>query len=283
MALWKWTPVAACIAVPVAVMFAARSEGVGATPPQSRHDDPAVHNMLIVGEETVYLSHLSMFQEADAQPMPHRYQVVLEASLAKQEGYVRDRRDHAATIYMLSPAPFVLPALAPTEPSSEPTSSFDARVVTRGHLEREGAFTILRDVEVRVERVLHFREFDPQAEKPPHLEYLLFGKGSELFMTHLITAPPDFDQVVAVRLTGDELNNVELERGIPVAFSETTNSAAGRLRTREMHVGEVISGGQPTSRRVEIELDAELYFEEGELRIPPVFAPTPEEKKAGFP
>jgi hypothetical protein len=30
-------------------------------------------------------------------------------------------------------------------------------------------------------------------------------------------------------------------------------------------------------------VDQELYFEEGELRMPPTFATTPEEKQAGFP
>ena len=42
-----------------------------------------------------------------------------------------------------------------------------------------------RDVNVTVTRVVHFRKFDPAATKPAQLEYLLFGKGTELFLAHL--------------------------------------------------------------------------------------------------
>jgi len=45
-------------------------------------DPPATHNMLIVGEETVYLSHLPMFQEKGEPVMPHRYQAILEVTFA---------------------------------------------------------------------------------------------------------------------------------------------------------------------------------------------------------
>jgi hypothetical protein len=38
----------------------------------SAQDQPAVHGMLLVGEETLYLSHLPMFHS------PHNYQVILE-------------------------------------------------------------------------------------------------------------------------------------------------------------------------------------------------------------
>jgi len=38
--------------------------------------------MLIVGEKTVYLSHLPMFQEKGQPLMPHRYQAILEVTFA---------------------------------------------------------------------------------------------------------------------------------------------------------------------------------------------------------
>src|SRR5262245_17878432 len=61
-------------------------------------DKPATHNMLVVGERALYLSHLPMFQE-EGESMPHRYQVVLEIALAKQGGdphrdYLEDRQKH---------------------------------------------------------------------------------------------------------------------------------------------------------------------------------------------
>jgi hypothetical protein len=40
------------------------------------------------------------------------------------------------------------------------------------------------------------------------LEYLLFGKGNESFLAHLITRPPDFDQILSVK-TGQKFTDEE--------------------------------------------------------------------------
>jgi hypothetical protein len=46
----------------------------------SRHlDQPRQHNMLIVGQQTVFLSHLPVFKGPTSDD-PHRYQVILEAA-----------------------------------------------------------------------------------------------------------------------------------------------------------------------------------------------------------
>jgi hypothetical protein len=52
-----------------------------------------------------------------------------------------------------------------------------------------------------VKQVVHFREFDSKTKRPAHLEYLLFGKGGKFFLAHLIVAPPDFDQLLSVKVT----------------------------------------------------------------------------------
>ena len=53
-------------------------------------DNPATHNMLLVGERTAYLSHLPMFVELNEDKTdfstPHRYQVILEAAFADARG-----------------------------------------------------------------------------------------------------------------------------------------------------------------------------------------------------
>ena len=74
--------------------------------------DVATHNMLVVGEKTVFLSHLPMFKDQDRRgnlvTTPHRFQVVLEANLTRgssaqpQTAYAADRRRNQATkIYTL--------------------------------------------------------------------------------------------------------------------------------------------------------------------------------------
>jgi hypothetical protein len=57
------------------------------------------------------------------------------------------------------------------------------------------------------------------------LEYLLFGKGTDLFLAHLITAPPDFDQVLGVKVTGHQFTADELANGVHVVFPKTITPA----------------------------------------------------------
>jgi len=266
------------------VLLWAGNRGTACAAEQHPADPPATHNMLVVGEETVYLSHLPMFQEKGGPPMPHRYQAILEVTFAKQEGYVKDRREHRTTkIYTLNPESFVLPELVSSEPQHKPLRSFKAKAIFRGHLERDDSVPILQDVEVSVKRVSHFREFDPKAKKSPQLEYLLFGKGQELFLAHLITAPPDFDQILAVKVTDHKFTNEDLAKGVPVVFPGTTNAAASRLREKQRVAGEMKIDNVPAPKKIQVEVNREFYFEEGELRVPPDFKTTSAEKQAGFP
>jgi hypothetical protein len=265
-------------------LFWAGKPGTACAAEQHRPDHPATHNMLVVGEETVYLSHLPMFQEKGEPPMPHRYQAILEVTFVNQESYVKDRREHRTTkIYTLNPETFVLPELVSSDPQHKPLRTFKAKTIFRGHLERENGVPILQDVEVSVKRVSHFREFDPKAKKPPQLEYLLLGKGQELFLAHLITSPPDFDQILAVRVTDHKFTDEELAKGIPVVFPGTTNAAASRLREKQRVAGEIRVDNLPAPKKIQVQVNREFYFEEGELRVPPNFKTTSAEKQAGFP
>jgi hypothetical protein len=268
----------------VLALFWAGERGTARAAEQHPADPPATHNMLVIGEETVYLSHLPMFQEEGEPPMPHRYQAILEVTFAQQEAYVKDRREHRTTnIYTLNPEIFVLPELVSSDPQHKPLSSFKAKTIFRGHLEREDRIPILQDVEVSVKRVIHFREFDPKAKKSPQLEYLLFGKEQELFLAHLITAPPDFDQILAVKVTDHEFSNEELAKGIPLVFPGTTNAAASRLREKQQIAGKIKVDNAPAPKTIQVEVTREFYFEEGELRVPPDFETTSAEKQAGMP
>jgi hypothetical protein len=247
-------------------------------------DAPATHNMLVVGEETVYLSHLPMFQEALDRPMPHRYQAIFEVTFAGQGGnpqrdYANDRKLHPGTkVYTLNPEPFALPSLSGPAPSRD---RFGAKVF-RGHLEklREGEGVILPEIEVRVARVVHFREFAPNAAKPNRLEYLFFGKGDDLFLAHVITKTPDFDQVLKVKVVGPRPAADALAAGVRVVFPGTVNDPASRLKVRGRASGQTDA---PAPEPIQVDLISELYFEEGELRLPPDFRQTREEQRAGMP
>src|SRR4051812_17707669 len=63
-AMLGWKRLAAPSAVMLALMIA-WFEADGSDPAAGRQDAerPAIHNMVVVGEKTVYLSHLPMFQD----------------------------------------------------------------------------------------------------------------------------------------------------------------------------------------------------------------------------
>ena len=255
-------------------------------PPARFLDKAAVHNMLMVGQETVFLSHLPMFNAPDFNS-PHRYQVILEVSLTKDGTdqlpiYVSDRKKNPATrIYTLNPDAFVLPDLVSTD-AGKPVRSFKANIF-RGHLEKPGNKLLLRGVDVSIKNIDHFRQFDPKATSPPKLEYVLFGKGNEIFLAHFITKPPDFDQVLSVSASDHSFTDQELGSGMHVVF-ERPNSISQRFSVNQEAVGQVRPGKGPgPTLKVRFKAGSEFYFEEGELRVPAVFEQTAAERKAGFP
>lgn len=268
--------------LPLGLAGAARQRGHAV-----RVDKPNTHNMLIVGQQAVFLSHLPMFSAPDA-ASPHRYQAIFEATFTKSDNsnpqavYASDRKNNPQTkIYTLNPQEFVLPNLAASG-ATPPLSRFQAKIF-QGHLEKPGNKVLLSDVEVNIKKVVHFREFDPQAAALAQLEYILFGKGKELFLAHFITRPPDFDQVLQVSIADRRLPDEALSKGLRVLFTRP-NTVERRLREKQEAMGEIRGlGGAASALKVKFKADVEFYFEEGELRVPADFDTTAAEKEAGFP
>jgi hypothetical protein len=255
-------------------------------------DPPATHNMLVVGEKTVFLSHLPMFDDLNEEKTDytsmHRYQVILEARFIRNRKdvtniYSKDRESNAGIkIYTLQPARFVLAKLFTPTPGAPALRSFPATIF-RDHLERNGE-TIkgLEDVVIKVNKVVHAREFDPSEKKLSQLEYLLFGKGDELFLAHLISRPPDFDQIIAVKTVGRQFTDEELGKGVRVVLPERSNTAAQRIKENEQAKAHFQVANAAQVLDLPVEAGTEYYFEEGELAMPAVFSQTAEEKKSGF-
>jgi hypothetical protein len=256
-------------------------------------DDPTTHNMMVVGTKTVYLSHLPMFDSVSDDgaefTSPHRRQVILEATFT-QAGrdltplYFKDRLGHPQEkMYTLKPSDFVLGRVDPT---GEALKKFKGQAVFRGHLERGGRAIFGRDnvssFDVNVKNVIHFHKFDPKGTKPEHLEYLLFGKGMELFLAHFITLPDDFDQIIAVKIPGHGLTDLQLSKGMHVIIPDRDNTAVARLKEKQMSSGQ-LQLPNSGAKTLSLEIIREFYFEEGELAANPTFDATEEEKKSGFP
>jgi len=222
------------------------------------------HGMLVVGTEAMFFSHLPMFMP------PHDYQVILEGTLSQkgsdpQRTYRDDRARHPdAAVYTFNPVEFVLPEIAP--PAAK-RKQFQGALF-RGHFEAPPEFPakprlVVGDVSVEVTNVVYFQKLTPPSARPEHLEYLLFGKGEEIFLAHLITGPPDFDQIVTAKVTGHQFAPEELRRGVRLQVPGAASSSAQRVKP-----GKAVSASAQASGKTvafKVEAGSELYFMEREL------------------
>jgi len=237
--------------------------------------------MVLVGEHRIFLSHLPMFMS------PHNAQVILEATFVRQgqsvdDVYFADRASHKTVrFYTVQPQEFVLGDLFQTDPARPRLTHFTATVF-RGHLEKGGvAIDALTDIDVRVKQVVHARSF-AGADKLSTLTYVMFGGGQEQFLAHVISKSPDFDQLLSIAATGDLPTSEELQRGLTVEIPGRGTGPADRLKTAEVSPARGHVTGAHQFLKLNLTVNAELYFEEGELASPMTFETTPEEKKAGF-
>jgi hypothetical protein len=245
-------------------------------------DEISVHGMLVAGEATLYLSHLPMFTDP-----AHRFQVIMEATLTSpgedlHAAYRADRQASGATLYTIQPDPTEAKLFALREllPGSSQQRQFFGATLFRGHFERPGNEPILAGT-VEITRIVRFERLDMDASTGERLEYLLFGGNGEHFLAHIITGPPDFDQVLTVQAVDLDIPVDMLRQGLLLTVPDRENSIAHRL-----HGGETVTveaTGIEPARDIPVVVGTELYFEEGELRVPETFDDTAAEIMAGMP
>jgi hypothetical protein len=273
------------------------THGGGGTHPGHGGRPPTLggHNQMVFGQETIYLSHLPMFM-FDPERHEHSFQVILEVALTgpgdPQAVYVADRQQHPdVRMYTMQPDEFEMVELDPRNPRRRALTG----AIFRGHLERPpGQSPIIRRAAAEVVSILYFNRLEEDAAPLAQLEYMLFGKGKELFLAHLISRPPDFDQILSVEVVGDRpaaLTAEALARGVPVSILGRANAATTRVKAGEEVEGRIRLAGAPTAQPLRLRAGTEFYFEEGELGDPRLderqpgavtFDQTPEERKAGF-
>jgi len=240
------------IALALCAMAAGRADAR-----QPGTEEPGIHGMLVLGRETVYVSHLPMFMAQ------HRYQGIWEVSFGKEADAVyraqRARPENAKSIFTLVPTErFRLPELTTTR------RSFRADVV-RGHFEREGHKRILANVTVTLKRQVHWHPFRNSHKRPEPLTYILFGQGDELFLAHWISVAPNYDQIVAVTPSAPL---GEIAPGAQLILPKRADGEA--LRAGESISGMVIVDQGPEQparvKPIDLKVAAEIYLEKGELK-----------------
>lgn len=247
----------------------------------SHHGDkPAIHGMVLFGEGTAYLSYLPMFSS------PHNYQAIFEVTLSKEDidplaTYVGDRHTHPEfKMYSLVPEEsFLLTELVTPDSfhSLHPLRTSFLGQIFRGHFEpshlheKQGsAVPGLDKVRVQVTNVVLFRQLDTYAQAPPllpQLEYFLFGKAQEHFLAHVITHPPDFDQILGVWIDDHQFKDNEVGRGLLVSFPSRENSEAQKVEEQEQIAGQVWFPGQSSSKSLSVKfhIETRFYYETDDL------------------
>jgi hypothetical protein len=138
----------------------------------------------------------------------------------------------------------------------------------RGHFESPpeypaDPFQIGSGVDVNITDVVFAQKLLPLPTALDRLEYLLFGKGTELFLAHVITRKGDFDQVVSAQIKGHRFLDDELRHGIRVQFSGKANTSSQKLAE-----GKTVSGTAHIADKkvaIEIEPSVEFYMSERDL------------------
>ena len=234
---------------------------------QQHTDHESVHGMALIGDKTLFLSHLPLFSSPERRS-PHNYQVLLEAAFAgaaHQMQFVADRRKSKAKLYTVEPKKFVLPDLTTTDPQRARVSSFKATVY-RDHFERGGT-PIIKDATLTIKNIIHFRPFDLARERPSKMEYILFGKGSQTFLAHKIAKPPDFDHLLSAKVSGVKLTDAMLQKGLRVRVPTLMDSIDSRLLEKQSVVCEIEFSNDDTPKQAQARITVlrELYFETGDL------------------
>jgi hypothetical protein len=237
-----------------------------------------VHGQAVFGRGTIYLSHLPMFM-TDPRCHPHNFQVIMEVSLAPRSLYDDARETSDAQLYTLKPAIFAMDRLLLPDSDPRRVRSFDGTLY-RGHFERPIGRQELGAVAVTVDRILYRQAFDAGAPKSTTLDYFLFGSASEPFLAHVITAPPDFDQLLAVAFEDSQIADDRLATGVRVTIPDRPNDIHRRFRTGQRWEALTEAG-----ERLTLQAGPEIYIEESELEARDVFSavPTSEEIDAGMP
>lgn len=238
------------------------------------HDQPpghgqarGIHGMLVFGGQhtdsqfrsPVYVSHLPMFMH------PHEFQVIARVS-GTAAGIYGDFVAHfgTSTIYTFKPEPFSIDELDPS--GGGPARTSIAGTLFRGHFERGGE-PIGAGVSVDIEQIVHFRRFSPEdGNVRDHLRYICFGGRDLAFLAHVITAPPDFDQILAVQ--AGALNGVSddnLRAGLIVRVPDRSDDVTTRLQEAETITAEVQDQGAGTGGSVGLTAEREIYLETGDL------------------
>jgi hypothetical protein len=195
--------------------------------------------MVVFGSGSkLLMSHIPMFQP------PHDFQLLFEVKLPPGTGPAPKFGDE---LYTFKPDPFDLLALRDGR-----LTSFKGTLY-KGNFEAGGT-PVQRNVTVTVREVARATQLK-NAPALPSLEYLVFGTAKDAYLVHPITRPPDFDQVLKVKLAGSGLTDADLAKGLTIELPGRKNEVGARLGVGP---NEVVARVKGTGKEVRLTVEREL-------------------------
>jgi len=194
-----------------------------------------LHGLLLLGTDTVYAVHMPTFTA------PHDFRAVLRVTLDTDT--YRTARKRYGTSALFTARPRTL--LKDLEPGA--TCAADLYF---GRFGRDGE--LLGEVSITIDETVYVGH----PTEPAGLRYVLFGR-EQLYLAHVLTRPPDFDQVLTAQLAGEwwASGSVEETPARTVAVPGRSDDLTGRLRP----------GEQLTADGTQLQVLAEVYLETADL------------------
>jgi hypothetical protein len=169
-----------------------------------------------------------------------------------------DRRVTGEAVYTLVPEAISIQELI--QPAGAPLRTSFSGTIYRGRRDQGGS-QLLRDVSVRVERVVMGAPLDTGAPLDPLPSYQLFGDARQLFAVHLLGGQPDFEHVVRLRIVAGVETAAQaaaIRQGAVLQLTDRANDAAHALKSGEDVRGLVTFGAQHLS--VQLRVADEIYL-----------------------
>jgi hypothetical protein len=208
------------------------------------------HGFYLFGEKTFLLSHIPMFMD------PHQAQLFLEVGLSISGGadpvkiYHEDQKKYPGSLYVLVTDPLVLPTLAPDAP--KPLRAFTGKVYRNWPFDDlTKAPVVIPALDIKVTRSIFFRSFIG-AKPLSKLSYYCFRTAESTYLAHVITQPPDFNQILTAEVHGVDPGHHALE----LEFS-ATNSINHKLPPKHEESGVLASGG----KHAKVHTKAQLVYD----------------------
>lgn len=180
---------------------------------QSPENTPDFHGFVMMGTKELFLDHLPMFHMEN-----HRYQVILKASLPPEamNTYITAREQQPDQAFILGNVEsnlFTLPQVALGQ-----IDSFVADIFCGVPQDPTKDIPLIHNVTVKIDRIVHFRHFAEQFDYPNNLTYVLFGEGTEAFISHYLSKAPDFHHIMTLTEVPEWLDHELLEIGSLINF-----------------------------------------------------------------